>query len=241
VPLALAFYAAMGAVAVAWRLLCDGQGPFFAGRGGAVPGGGLLLRHALLGLAVGGGLIVVSRLWVHYTKMGRALAQRLAGILGPLSGASVVVLALASGLGEEAFFRGALQPRVGLVIASLLFGLAHLVPRRERPACCSVRCSTTPGTCWRRPLRTSSSMASTCAGSAAHPLSDPHRAELHEEIPPARAGSEAESSPMGVGGRDGVDLDLDTEGEAGNADGAAGRLRIAPELQLVDRVHTRKQ
>jgi membrane protease YdiL (CAAX protease family) len=131
VPLALAFYAAMGAVAVAWRLLCDGQGPFFAGRGGAVPGGGLLLRHALLGLAVGGGLIVVSRLWVHYTKMGRALAQRLAGILGPLSGASVVVLALASGLGEEAFFRGALQPRVGLVIASLLFGLAHLVPRRE--------------------------------------------------------------------------------------------------------------
>ncbi len=63
--------------------------------------------------------------------MGRALAQRLAEILGPLSGAQVVVLALASGLAEEAFFRGALQPRVGLVIASLLFGLAHLVPRRE--------------------------------------------------------------------------------------------------------------
>jgi hypothetical protein len=63
--------------------------------------------------------------------MGRLLAQRLAEILGPLSGAQVVVLALASGLGEEAFFRGALQPRVGLLLASLLFGMAHLVPRRE--------------------------------------------------------------------------------------------------------------
>jgi membrane protease YdiL (CAAX protease family) len=130
-PLALAFYAAMGAAAVAWRLLSDGQGPFFASRGGVVPGGGLLLWHLLLGLAAGGGLIAVSRLWVHYTRMGRALAQHLAEILGPLSGASVAMLALASGLGEEVFFRGALQPRVGLVIASLLFGLAHLVPRRE--------------------------------------------------------------------------------------------------------------
>jgi membrane protease YdiL (CAAX protease family) len=63
--------------------------------------------------------------------MGRVLAEHLAGILGPLSGTQVVILALASGVGEEAFFRGALQPRVGLVAASLLFGLAHLVPRRE--------------------------------------------------------------------------------------------------------------
>jgi membrane protease YdiL (CAAX protease family) len=130
-PLALAFYAAMGAAAVAWRMLCDGQGPFFASRGGGAPGGGLLLWHIALGLAVGAGLIAVSRLWVHTTRTGQALAQHLAEILGPLSGASVAMLALASGLAEEAFFRGALQPRVGLVIASLLFGVAHLVPRRE--------------------------------------------------------------------------------------------------------------
>jgi membrane protease YdiL (CAAX protease family) len=121
----------MGGVAIVWRLLSDGQGPFFAGQAGPIPEGRQLLRHALLGLAAGGGLIALSRLWVGYTDMGRVLAQRLAGILGPLTGANVVVLALASGLGEEAFFRGALQPQVGLVIASLLFGLAHLVPRRE--------------------------------------------------------------------------------------------------------------
>ena len=133
VPLAVAFYAVMGMVAVAWRLLVDGQGPFRASTApeGVVPEAGLLLWHALLGLLVGGGLIVWSRLWIRSTRTGRVLAQRLAEILGPLSGAQVAVLALASGLGEEAFFRGALQPRVGLVLASLLFGMAHLVPRRE--------------------------------------------------------------------------------------------------------------
>jgi hypothetical protein len=36
-----------------------------------------------------------------------------------------------SGFAEEAFFRGALQPQVGLVIASLIFGVVHFVPRRE--------------------------------------------------------------------------------------------------------------
>ena len=41
------------------------------------------------------------------------------------------MLAFLSGIAEEALFRGALQPKVGLVAASLLFGLAHFVPRRE--------------------------------------------------------------------------------------------------------------
>jgi len=130
VPLAVAFYAVMGVVALAWRLLVDGQGPFFAAPE-AAPEGSPLFQHALLGLLAGGGVIVSSRLWIRHSRMGRALARHLAEILGPLSGAQVVVLALASGLGEEAFFRGALQPRVGLVLASLLFGLAHLVPRRD--------------------------------------------------------------------------------------------------------------
>jgi membrane protease YdiL (CAAX protease family) len=131
VPLALAFYAAMGLVAVVWRLASDGQTPFLAERGAALPGGGLLLCHTLLGLLAGGGVVVISRLCTRYSRAGRTLAVHLAAILGPLSGRSVVVLALASGLGEEAFFRGALQPQVGLPLACLLFGLAHLIPRRE--------------------------------------------------------------------------------------------------------------
>ena len=131
VPLALAFYGAMLGAAVAWRLLIDGQSPFLARPGAAVPPFSLLAQHALLGLLAGGGMLALSRLWARRTRAGRALAQRLAEILGPLSGKSALLLALASGVAEEAFFRGALQPRVGLLAASLLFGLAHLVPRRE--------------------------------------------------------------------------------------------------------------
>ena len=52
----------------------------------------------------------------------------------PLRGLGVpdaLLLAAASGLAEEMFFRGALQPRVGLVVASALFGVLHFAPRRE--------------------------------------------------------------------------------------------------------------
>jgi hypothetical protein len=63
--------------------------------------------------------------------MGETLAAALAGVLGRRSVVECVVLALASGIAEEAFFRGALQPHVGLVAASVIFGAVHFVPRRE--------------------------------------------------------------------------------------------------------------
>jgi membrane protease YdiL (CAAX protease family) len=43
----------------------------------------------------------------------------------------LALLAVLSGVGEEALFRGALQPLVGLVVASLLFGLVHIGPDRR--------------------------------------------------------------------------------------------------------------
>ena len=65
------------------------------------------------------------------TRWGKDLARALGVLLGEVRLADCVLLALASGVAEEAFFRGALQPRIGLVAASLVFGLAHFVPRRE--------------------------------------------------------------------------------------------------------------
>jgi len=64
------------------------------------------------------------------TRWGDALARELAAVLGRLSVRQCIALAAMSGVAEEAFFRGALQPSLGLVGASLLFGLAHFVPRR---------------------------------------------------------------------------------------------------------------
>ena len=60
-----------------------------------------------------------------------SLARALGRLLGRLSLAQCVLLAAVSGVAEEAFFRGVLQPRIGLLAAALVFGLAHFVPRRE--------------------------------------------------------------------------------------------------------------
>jgi membrane protease YdiL (CAAX protease family) len=48
--------------------------------------------------------------------------QITAGLPGPLG---VLALGLSAGIGEEALFRGALQPRYGIVIPSLLFTVLH--------------------------------------------------------------------------------------------------------------------
>jgi hypothetical protein len=38
----------------------------------------------------------------------------------------VAVISIAAGIGEELFFRGVLQPEIGLVAASIVFGLVHM-------------------------------------------------------------------------------------------------------------------
>jgi membrane protease YdiL (CAAX protease family) len=43
----------------------------------------------------------------------------------------LVLLSIFSGVGEEALFRGALQPEIGLVASSLLFGVLHVGPDRR--------------------------------------------------------------------------------------------------------------
>jgi hypothetical protein len=87
-------------------------------------------RDAGVGLAAAGAGIALSSLLTAATRWGRLLAEELARLLGPLRPATCLLLAAASGIAEEALFRGALQPLLGLVGASLLFGIAHLAPRR---------------------------------------------------------------------------------------------------------------
>jgi hypothetical protein len=124
---ALLFYAAFLGVAIAWRVGLQGESLLLATAGDRVH----WLRDVLLGLGAGALVIVGSAELTTRTRFGDALARALAAALGPLRTRDCLILALLSGVAEEALFRGALQPRVGLVWASLLFGLAHLVPRRE--------------------------------------------------------------------------------------------------------------
>ena len=129
VRMALLFYGAVLAVAIVWRVGIEGEPLLYASARAAERGVRFWLDLAA-GLGAAALVIVFSRELARRTSSGQLLAQTLGRLIGPLTLRECVLLALASGIGEEAFFRGALQPRVGLVVASLLFGAAHFVPRR---------------------------------------------------------------------------------------------------------------
>lgn len=85
----------------------------------------------IAGLAAAALAVVATAGLTAATGWGDRLSRALAAILGPLSLRSCVLLAAVSGVAEEALFRGAIQARTGLLVASLLFGCVHFVPRRE--------------------------------------------------------------------------------------------------------------
>ena len=124
---ALLFYAAFLVVALLWRVGFQRESLLVASAADAVH----WLRDPLLGLGAGALVILASAELTARTQMGQTLARILAEAIGPLRLRDCLVLAALSGIAEEALFRGALQPQVGLGWASVLFALAHLVPRRE--------------------------------------------------------------------------------------------------------------
>lgn len=83
----------------------------------------------LTGLLMGLGIVFASRLAVYRYEWARALHRDLRALLGPLPDSELLVLALASSIGEEIFFRGALMPAIGLVGSSLVFALLHVGPK----------------------------------------------------------------------------------------------------------------
>lgn len=129
VRIGLLFYGAMAAVAVIWRVGFHGELILYASEADAARGLALG-RDLLVGLATGGFVVLASNLATARTRWGEELAHAMGAALGSISTPNAVLLALASGLAEEMLFRGALQPRVGLVVASLIFGCVHFVPRR---------------------------------------------------------------------------------------------------------------
>jgi membrane protease YdiL (CAAX protease family) len=130
VALALRFYGVLLAAAFLWRVAWAGE-PILYASSEAAARGVQPVRDVVTGLLAAGIVIGLSWQLTSHTAAGRALARALAAMVGPLGPRHIVALALLSGVAEEAFFRGALQPRVGYAAASVLFGLAHFVPRPE--------------------------------------------------------------------------------------------------------------
>ncbi len=119
-PMAAVFYLGFGAVAVAWAAFTE-------------PGVELLWRapaeHSvpwwLAGPGVGLLLVLATILAEPRVPALRKLSELLAPMVAPFHLPRIAVLAMLSGVCEEALFRGPFQHSLGYVAASVIFGLLH--------------------------------------------------------------------------------------------------------------------
>ncbi|MCB0326471.1 MAG: CPBP family intramembrane metalloprotease [Bdellovibrionales bacterium] len=86
--------------------------------------GGLIFGVSLL-------ILLVSYLLHHYVRTYRSLSKQFSTFFSSCSMQDFFLIAAFSALGEEFFFRGVLQHYVGLVPASLMFGLLHTGPGKK--------------------------------------------------------------------------------------------------------------
>jgi uncharacterized protein len=86
-------------------------------------------RLALMTLAATLFLIALSLYCSRNFSWARQLEAEFSKVLVPMRIWEITALGAISGIAEETFFRGAVQPVLGLIPASLVFGLAHFVPR----------------------------------------------------------------------------------------------------------------
>jgi membrane protease YdiL (CAAX protease family) len=123
VRLAVAFYSALLLVAALLGVLW--------GRNVFVLGDGPLLSLSI-GVATACGTVASGIILFRLVPALRKLSEELAPLLvDGARGRDLVLVSVASGMGEEVLFRGALQPVLGIVLTSLLFGVLHVGPDRR--------------------------------------------------------------------------------------------------------------
>jgi membrane protease YdiL (CAAX protease family) len=123
VSFAALFYGALAVVAAVWCGLRGFEVPLLGESGVA----SLLLGFVTATCTVSLGLLAYLLL-PALRNISEELAPRL---VDGADRTGLVLISVFSGVGEEAFFRGAVQQEFGLVVASLLFGLAHVGPDRR--------------------------------------------------------------------------------------------------------------
>lgn len=90
------------------------------------------MKHVVLGISIALGLVVlitlVENLLIYtHIEQNENVQEYTEKLIGPLltSIPGILTLGLAAAIGEETIFRGALQPRFGILLTSLLFALVH--------------------------------------------------------------------------------------------------------------------
>jgi membrane protease YdiL (CAAX protease family) len=74
---------------------------------------------------------VLTRITTRRYAWARTLHASFRDLLGPLTGRDILIIALASSLGEELLFRGALLPWLGLWPQTAIFALLHVGPGKR--------------------------------------------------------------------------------------------------------------
>lgn len=122
------FYVGLGLAGLVWHAVAQENNDIW--NAAADP----TWRDLLLGPAVGAvfGLGVVAGFRALETRMAwlPELHKEFRGMFGRLSAPEIGLLALASAVGEELFFRGAMLDAWGLWGSSIVFALLHVPPRR---------------------------------------------------------------------------------------------------------------
>ena len=119
-----------GAMALVGLLIAAGRGNPDLFRIGS-PEAWQLLAGPVIGFAVGLGVVGLTRIATRHLQWARDLHGSFRDLLGPLTGQEIIILALASSIGEEILFRGALLPWVGVWLQALVFALLHVGPGRR--------------------------------------------------------------------------------------------------------------
>jgi membrane protease YdiL (CAAX protease family) len=127
-----AVYGVLTALGLGWCALRGRPWPFaHESPWIALPRAWSIGASLLAGLALAVLTIVSTRVLVRRVRFVRELHVAFRELLGPLDALSVGVLALTSGIGEEVFFRGAMQPALGLALTARIFGAVHVGPDRR--------------------------------------------------------------------------------------------------------------
>jgi membrane protease YdiL (CAAX protease family) len=126
--LVLGLYGAMGIVAF---VVAAGRGDPDLYRLGGSPAAWQLGVGPAIGAALGLVVVALTRVASKHFQWARDLRASFRDLLGPLSGKEIVILALASSIGEELLFRGALMPWFGVWIQAAIFAALHIGPGKR--------------------------------------------------------------------------------------------------------------
>ncbi len=119
-----------GAMAIVALLIAAGRGNPNLYEIGDLPHW-LLLAGPAIGVAVGLLVVGLTRLAARKLEWAKDLNSSFRDLLGPLTGREILILALASSIGEELLFRGALLSWLGVWWQAVVFALLHVGPKKR--------------------------------------------------------------------------------------------------------------